>query len=175
MSASWKYRAIATVVKTHGRKGEVVAEPRHGLPLLLEKGARVVVVPPTLKGPRSFVVASCANSDVAQCVSFEGVENLARADELVGRTVLMHVDDLPDNFVLYDVESLIGREVHDVTYGTLGNIVEILRGPANDVWAIEGPRGEVLVPVVEHVVVDVPEKGAIVCAVPKGLVKEADG
>lgn len=169
MSASWEYRAVATIVKTHGRRGEVVAEPRHGLPLLLERGVRVALVPPALKGPRRLVVASCANSNTGQLVAFEGVGDLASADALVGCTVLMRVDDLPADFAAHDIEALIGREVFDVAFGTLGDIREVLRGPANDVWVIEGAFGEVLIPVVEHVVLEVPNSGPITCAVPTGL------
>lgn len=46
------YRVIARVVKAHGKKGEVVTVPVHGLPSLMHEGLSVCVVPPRLKGPR---------------------------------------------------------------------------------------------------------------------------
>ena len=47
-------------------------------------------------------------------------------------------------------------------------------GPANDVWVIDGPFGEVLVPVVDEVVVEVPDAGPIIVSVPSGLVDGDD-
>ena len=48
-------------------------------------------------------------------------------------------------------------------------IEEILSGPANDVWVVRGERGELLLPVIEQVVSDVPDEGAIEVRVPAGL------
>lgn len=131
----------------------------------------VAIVPPPLKGPRHFTVRSVFDSDSAQRVALEGVHNLDVASALVGRTVLVPKDELSEDFAAHDAMALIGREVVDVRLGPLGSIAEVMRGPANDVWVLEGALGEVLVPVVEQVVVELPEEGAIVCAVPDGLVE----
>ena len=57
---------------------------------------------------------------------------------------------------------LMGREVVDERFGSLGTIVEIMSTPANDVWVVEGDRyGEVLIPVIEQVVLDLPDTGTI--------------
>ena len=69
-----EYRAIARVVKTHGRKGEVVTVPVHGLPSLMRKGLEVAVVPPPLKGPRVRSVASADDGDRGQLVRLAGVD-----------------------------------------------------------------------------------------------------
>lgn len=167
------YRSIARVEKTHGRKGEVVVVPAHGLPLLLRQGLEVVLVPPGLKGPRSHVVRRCSDATGGQLVALSGIDTLNAAAACVGRTVLARVADLPEDLALHDVDALMGREVIDGGMGVLGSIVEVMRGPANDVWVVEGPRGEVLVPVVPHVVPSVPaDNGPIVVDLPKGLVEE---
>lgn len=44
-----QYKNIARVVKPHGRKGEVLAQPLRGLPSVLEPGMRVALTPPALK------------------------------------------------------------------------------------------------------------------------------
>jgi 16S rRNA processing protein RimM len=72
--------------------------------------------------------------------------------------------------MLHDAPRLLGREVADVTLGPLGTIREVMTGRANDVWAVCGPAGETLVPVVDEVVDDVPEAGPIVVSLPDGLV-----
>ena len=75
---------------------------------------------------------------------------------------------------LHDAEALLDREVVDNSLGYLGTISEVMVGPANDVWVIGGPFGEVLVPVVDEVVVEVPDAGPIIVSVPAGLVDGDD-
>lgn len=156
--------------KTHGRKGEVVTVPVHGLPLLVREGLVVFVVPPHLKGPRSLrVTAVESDGRWGQLVAFDGVSGLDAAEGLVGRMLLARSADLPDDLALHDAEALQGREVEDESLGRLGTITEVMMGPANDVWVVEGPLGEVLLPVVESVVSDVPEEGPITVRVPGGM------
>ncbi len=44
-------------------------------------------------------------------------------------------------------------------------------GPANDVWVVDGPFGEVLLPAVESVVVDATGEGPIRVLAPEGLLE----
>lgn len=165
-----EYRSIASIQKTHGRKGEVVVVPTHGLPLLLHDGLEVVLVPPELKGPRSFCVRSCSDDSRGQLVLFDGVDSLSQASKMVGKTVLARVRDLPEDYSLHDVDMLMDREVTDVHMGSLGAIREVMRGPANDVWVVRGAYGEVLVPAVEPLVREWASEGPIVVELPSGLV-----
>ncbi|MBO7673452.1 MAG: 16S rRNA processing protein RimM [Atopobiaceae bacterium] len=166
------YRSIARIQKTHGRNGEVVAVPTHGLPLLLHEGLEVTVVPPELKGPRRHVVSRCVDAPAGQLVAFADVRSLGEASRLVGKTVLARMADLPADVALHDVDALAGRMVRDVRHGPLGAIEEVLRGPANDVWVVRGRYGEVLVPVVEAMIREFDESGDILVDLPDGLVDE---
>ena len=171
------YRSIAIIQKTHGRNGEVVAVAAHGLPLALREGLCVYPVPPELKGPRRLVVASCSGDASGQLVSFAGVDNLNAASGLVGKTLLARRADLPHELLLRDVDALLGREVQDVRLGSLGTIEEVMRGPANDVWVVRGPYGEVLVPAVDAIVRDLDRpaaQGGVLVEVPNGLVDERE-
>lgn len=167
------YRSIAIVQKTHGRKGEVVVVPTHGLPLLLHEGLVVVAVPPALKGPREYVVGRCSGEHGAQLVALRGVSTLGQAAKLVGKTLLARVADLPADLGLHDVDALLGRDVEDEELGPLGQIAEVLRGPANDVWVVKGAFGEVLVPAVEPIVRSWEQGFAIRVSLPSGLVEGA--
>lgn len=152
-----------------------MAVPVHGLPLVLHEGLDVTVVPPRLKGPRQRMVVSCSGDEAGQLVRLSGVDDLGAASELVGRTLLVAEGDLPEWFALHDVPTLIGREVRDERLGDLGTIGEVMRGPANDVWVVEGPLGEVMVPVVEAYVVELPSDGDIVVSLPASLVPDVAG
>ena len=170
MQSTWQYRNIATISKTHGRKGEVLATAREGLPFLLAEGMEVTVVPPALKGPRSVVVRRVAGTGLTRLVSFSGIDDLDSAHGLVGRTILAPENALPEDVQRYDAYGLIGRVVVDERWGLLGHIDEVLRGPTQDVWVVRGSYGEVLVPAVDAFVSHVPEQGDIVVDLPEGLV-----
>lgn len=168
-----RYRAIARVEKTHGKRGEVVTVSVHGLPPLLREGLETFVVPPALKGPRMRRVLSADEGRSGQLVSLEGVGDIDSASRLVGKLLLARVGDLPEGYALHDADALVGRPVRDVRWGRLGSVVELMRGPANDVWVIDGgPHGEVLLPVVDSVVSELPPEGEILVDAPEGLLGE---
>jgi 16S rRNA processing protein RimM len=165
------------VVKPHGKRGEVVTDPVHGLPPLLHKGLTVAVVPPLLKEDRWHTVLGASNDGASgQLVALSGVSDIAAAEAICGCTLLARVEDLPEGYALHDVDALLGREVTDQTFGPIGSIVEVLRSVANDVWVIDGPYGEVLLPAVDEVVLQLPPAGPIEVLAPVGLVPvEGDG
>lgn len=165
-----RYRSIARVEKSHGKQGEVVTVPVRGLPPLVRAGLEVACVPPQLGERRWRRIASVTDGGRAgQLVSLEGASSIADAEKLVGRTLLARVSDLPHDLALHDVERLMGREVCDERLGELGSIVEVMCGPANDVWVIEGPLGELLLPVYDAVVSEVPDEGPIPVRAPEGI------
>lgn len=149
------YTAYAVVVKTQGLKGEVVVSSTRGLPLSYMEGCEVRFVPPSLKEVNGASVQSVKEDWRGALVMFEGLDSVDVASGLVGRTVLVRTDDLPQEAV--ESGSLEGRRVVCVERGDIGVIEEEMVLPANDVWVVEGPYGEVLVPVIDQVVLDIPE------------------
>lgn len=166
------WRAIAQIVKTHGKRGEVVTVPVHSLPSLIAEGMTVVPVPPALKGSRKFSVISVESDDrEGSLVTFEGVATISDAEELVGKTLLVEEDCLPENFSLVNASLLIGREVIDVEHGSLGEITEVLVGPTQNVWVIDGSCGQVMMPAVDEFIVEAPVEGPITVSIPQGLLR----
>lgn len=163
------------MVKTHGTKGEVVAVPAGGLPPVLSAGLRVAVVPPALKGKRWHTVDDMETSPAGQLVSLSGIKSLGDASELAGKSLIAAEEDLPDDLEMHDPQSLCGRDVVDGRLGLLGQIEEVMVGPANDVWVVDGELGETLVPVVEEMLDGVDEDGTIYVNIPVGLAPWDDG
>lgn len=144
--------------------------PVHGLPPLVREGLEVAVVPPELRGSRWRRVVSCRSDDRSgSLVALEGVGDLAGSERLVGRYLLARESDLPEGLALHDPERLLGRLVRVEGDDQLATIVEVLTGPANDVWVLRGELGELLLPVIDEVVSDVPDDGPIPVRVPAGL------
>ena len=63
----------------------------------------------------------------------------------------------------------------DETRGVVGEISELMLLPANDVWVVQSEKyGEFLVPVLEEVVLELPEdeSGQVVVRLPRGILPE---
>ena len=87
-----QYRCIARVVKTHGRQGEVVTVPVHGLPPVLREGMTVAVVPPPLKGTRWHEVLSCEEGGRSgQRAALSGVSTIATLEPARSRRAMRAV------------------------------------------------------------------------------------
>lgn len=152
-----------------------MAVPAHGLPAYLAPGLRVAVVPPLARGERWHLVLAAQGDDAGQLVSLADVADRSAAEELVGRWLLAATADLPADLPLHDADALLGREVSDAEAGPLGRVEEVVRTPANDVWVIAGPRGEVMVPVVDEVVSRLPEEGPVLVRLPAGSLPDERG
>ena len=143
--------------------------PVHGLPSLVREGLLVAAVPPALRGERWHRVGACSRDGRGgTLVSLSGVDDLSAAEALVGATLLAREADLPADLALHDAGRLVGRSVVDEC-GRTGTIAEVMRGPANDVWVVRDGDEEVLLPVIDSVVGEVPETGPIPVVVPAGL------
>ena len=68
----------------------------------------------------------------------------------MGRYLEAPADDLPAG--TYYWHQLIGLAAVDEAGAELGNVVEIFRAGENEVYRIEGPDGELLVPALRDVV-----------------------
>ena len=146
--------------------------PVHSLPYLIAEGMTVVPVPPALKGSRKFSVISVESDDrEGSLVTFEGVATISDAEELVGKTLLVEEDCLPENFSLVNASLLVGREVRDTEHGSLGEITEVLVGPTQNVWVIDGSFGQVMMPAVDEFIVEAPVEGPIIVSIPQGLLR----
>lgn len=146
--------------------------PVHSLPSLIAEGMTVVPVPPALKGSRKFSVISVETDDrEGSLVTFDGVATISDAEELVGKTLLVEEDCLPENFSLVNASLLVGREVIDVEHGSLGEITEVLVGPTQNVWVIEGSFGQVMMPAVDEFIIEAPVERPITVSIPQGLLR----
>lgn len=146
--------------------------PVHSLPSLIAERMTVVPVPPALKGARKFSVISVESDDrEGSLVTFEGVATISDAEELVGKTLLVEEDCLPENFALVNASLLVGREVRDTEHGSLGEITEVLVGPTQNVWVIDGSFGQVMMPAVDEFIVEAPVEGPITVSIPQGLLR----
>ena len=165
------YIGLGRVVKTHGLKGEVSVAVATDLPFELPEGLSVWFVPPPAS-VRAGRIESVRPGPKGPLVKISGIDNVDDAYALCGTEMLAKRSDIPESW-FEDAEeefSADGMTVTEVTRGLLGEVVETIITGANDVWVVEGPLGQVLLPVIDDVVISIDEEtGQIVVKALDGL------
>ncbi|PKQ17358.1 MAG: 16S rRNA processing protein RimM [Actinobacteria bacterium HGW-Actinobacteria-7] len=166
------FARVGRVTKTHGLKGEVSVASATEAPLSVLEGCEVWFVPPPV-GIRSATVLSTRQGPKGTLLTLRAVEGVDAAMSLVGREVLVRTDALPATWFEEAPEDELfdGFSVWDEIHGDLGEIVETIFTGANDVWVLAGPLGEILIPVIDQVVLDIDEEaGSIKVELLDGLI-----
>jgi 16S rRNA processing protein RimM len=97
--------------------------------------------------------------------SVEDAEKLRVQDLTLPRSELYH---LPEG--QYYAFQLIGLKVVTTEGKNLGKVTDIMTTPSNDVYIVEGKKGEILIPAIEDVVKSIDlKKGKIVIEAIEGL------
>ncbi|MDQ7784712.1 MAG: ribosome maturation factor RimM [Desulfomonilaceae bacterium] len=108
-------------------------------------------------------------------VSLKGIDTPEKASELVGRLVKTEEENLPakeeDEFYWFE---LIGMRVRTKEGDDLGEVVQIIPTGANDVLSVQGGYGEVLLPMIDEVVLEVDTDTGIIVVDPlDGMIPHA--
>ena len=145
---------IGRIAKAHGLKGEISVVTPDAPPHALREGLSVWVVPPPQE-PTEYSIEWVRPGPKGPLVKLSGVSAREPAARLAGRTVVARRSDLPEEWG-YIVDDDIGLRVLDTERGDLGRVEDVIVTGANDVWVVRGSEhGEVLIPVIEDVVLDI--------------------
>jgi 16S rRNA processing protein RimM len=170
MEAS-RYIAVGRIVKTHGVAGELSVAPLTSLALDEMIGDDVWIVPP-VRLARPHRISSVRTGPKGPLVVLEDVTDIEHAREMVGASLCIPGTEFPDE-MLADEPSCLGYAVSDEDRGDLGTVEDTIVTGANDVWVVQGPAGEVLLPVIDDVVLDVDHDTKVVrVKVLPGLVED---
>ena len=107
-------------------------------------------------------------------VKLEGIDTVEAAAVLRGKMLYVSRRDLhlpPDRYLVQD---LIGLTVVDADTGaTYGTLTDVSQTGANPVYHMQTPRGEVLIPAIPSVVIDIDFKADVLRLRPmKGLLND---
>lgn len=156
-TATEPYAAIGRVTKTHGLNGEVSVVFDDETSLAALDGLLVWLVPPPER-TGSLRIAHTRPGPKGTLVSFEDVASVDHAARLVGCSILARAEDLPVYRGTPSIHDLVGFSVLDTQRGDLGRVHETIVTGANDVWVVRGTLGEVLIPVIDDVVIEIDER-----------------
>jgi 16S rRNA processing protein RimM len=152
--------------KPHGLGGEVYVIRISDDARRFDPGARLLH-----EDGRALVIASARSHRDRFLVRFEGVDDRDAAEGLRG-ALYVPADEVrelePGEFWESDLKGL--DVVHARTGAVVGTVSHVLRGPAQDLLAVETADGERLVPLVAEIVVEVdPGAHKITVDPPEGL------
>ncbi|HEY8771884.1 MAG TPA: ribosome maturation factor RimM [Candidatus Limnocylindria bacterium] len=138
--------AVARVLGAKGLAGSLRIEALTDHPERLAPGEKLWVEEEAT--PRTVVEMGWGGR--VPVLRLEGISDRATAERLVGRYLEAPAQPLPAD--TYYWHQLIGMAAVDEAGNELGTVVEIFRAGENEVYRIEGPSGELLVPALRDVV-----------------------
>ncbi len=166
MNAQPRWIAVGRITRAHGVKGEVAVLPLSEVSSRFEPGSRLFLD----QDDHSAITVSGSRRDRQRLlVSFEGLPDRDAAEALAGRYLFVPASSAPE---LPEGEfwshQLVGCDVVMEDGRPVGTLREVIATQANDVWATEGPQGEILIPALKDVVasVDVGARRIVVREVP---------
>jgi len=163
---------VGRIARPHGLKGHVVVHPETDFPEeRFAPGATLWTR--SDRGDEQLVVASSRMQGGRPVIGFEAVERLEDAERLSGLELRVPEGALRalDEGVYYR-HQLIGCAVETTAGRRVGEVVRVDGGAAGSLLAIDGPRGEILIPLAVDIAtqVDVAAK-RIVINPPDGLLE----
>lgn len=145
---------LGFITKTHGLKGDVVAEidadhPQHYKKIksaFLKKNNQLV----------PYFVEKIQITHNQAIIKFEDIKSDKEAQLLKGSAIMLPLDTLPKladgHFYFHEIK---GFEVIDQTLGSIGTVIDVYELPNNDLLAFDYEGNEVLMPLHDDFIVKV--------------------
>ncbi len=166
---------IGRVVKPHGVRGKVkveyFGEDLHQLTLYRE-----IFIKDAKNKPEAYEVLEAIPQPPRLILRLKGIEKIEEAEPLIGKEILIERESLRklDEGEYYWVD-LLGVKVETEEGKRIGKIREIFPTGANDVYVVEGKRGEILLPATEEVIRSIDlKRGVMKVARMEGLWEDED-
>jgi 16S rRNA processing protein RimM len=166
---------IGRVVKPHGIKGKVkveyFGEDLGGLSLYRE-----IFIKDDKDKPEAYEVLEAIPQPPRLILRLKGIERIEEAEPLIGKEILIERKLLLklEEGEYYWVD-LLGMKVETEGGKRIGKIREIFPTGANDVYVVEGKRGEILLPATDEVIRSIDlKRGVMKVARMEGLWEDED-
>ncbi len=142
--------AVARVLTPHGLRGEMKVQP------LTEEAAHFAPGRRLWAGEAMYEVEASRSQKGLVLLKLLDVATVEAATELRGRLLSLPESELaPLPEGEYYAYQLVGLDVYEERGERLGRVVGVLPTGSNDVYVVEGDRGELLLPAVDDVIVEV--------------------
>ena len=138
--------AVARVLGARGIHGEIAVDPL-APPGLLAAGRQITVA------GRGYEIEQSRAQGRTTVLKLAGIDDRTPAEELRGQYLEVPEGELaPLAEGEYYRFQLIGLRVLSSEGEELGQVTDVISTPGNDVYAVQGPRGEILVPALDEII-----------------------
>lgn len=163
------FTAIGRVIRPHGLRGEVRIFSFNPAAPNLVPGTRVHI------GEATYELGQVRDARDAWIVELRGLRDRNDGEELRGQLVEVPDETIEPEEGAYFLHDLIGLRVLLPDGSELGTIAEVLQPGANDVYVVQGPRGEHLIPAIGDVIGEIDLAAGTVGITPlPGLLNEIE-
>lgn len=146
--------AVGRVIRPHGLRGEVRIQPDTDFPERFSALKQITL----LKDDDSMQVSvvSIRPHGTALLAKFEGIDTIEAASRWRDAVVAVAREHAaPLGAGRHYVADVLGLRVETEAGRMLGTVAEVVRTGSNDVYVVRGAEGEVLVPAISTVVLDI--------------------
>jgi 16S rRNA processing protein RimM len=152
-----RFLLLGRVLRPHGVRGELRIDIMTAYPERILPGLIVNIGPdPAADDVPEYEITKVRRHHQYLILQVDGVDDRDAADLLRELYVMVALEDAvpldDDEFYLFQA---IGLAVYTDDGEPLGAVVDVLETGANDVYVVQGPRGEVLLPAIDECIVDV--------------------
>ena len=150
---------VGRIARPHGIRGQVVVTPETDfVEERFHEGATLWCR--TARGDEQLTVASMRVQKGRPIVGFDGFASIDDVERLRGAELRIPEAALqPLSDGAYYHHQLIGCAVDTIGGERVGEVVRVAGGSAGSVLEIDGPRGQVLVPLAAEICVDIDVRG----------------
>jgi 16S rRNA processing protein RimM len=150
------YIIVGRVRRPHGIRGEVRVEILTDYPeRIVQRDALYLAHPQSPDDVERYPLESLRPHKGILLVKLGGVDDRDAAEELRGMLVQVPFEEaVPLEEGEYYHFQLIGMDVETEMGEWLGRVAEVIATGAHDVYVVRGPRGEVLLPAIEDVILE---------------------
>jgi len=160
-----EYVTIGQILAPWGIKGKLKVEVVTDFPQRFAPSSKIYI------NQQPMTIDSTEWHKGKAIIKLSTIDSIGDAQRLRGQPIEIHhsqLQPLPEG--QYYHFQLIGLEVQTTQGELLGNITEILTAESNDIYVVNGARGEILIPAIEDVVKSIDlNKGRIVIEPIEGL------
>ncbi len=162
---------IGQIVGTHGVRGELRVQPWCDAPQVLASFRKLYLQ----KGEKTVAVRSRVHKTMV-LMTMEGVDTVEQAQALKNEILWLRREDMRLPKGKHFVQDIIGCHVFDCDSGEdYGVITDVSNTGANDIYHLRHQSGEVLIPAIKDIVLEVsPADDRIIIRPMKGLFDDED-
>ena len=140
---------IAEITTTSGLRGEVRLKPfnRFSIEYILE---RALQIGSSFENVVNLKLENANGNGNKMRFKFKGIDSIEKAQDIIGKTIYINVTKEDEiNFI---GSELIGFEVITDSGDKIGDLIDVMWLPANDVYVVFNGKKEILIPIIPEIV-----------------------